>query len=301
MGTRFDWDDLQAFLAVARAGRLTAGARRLGVDHSTLSRRIAALEEALGAPLFHRDPMGYTPTEHGERLLETAEAMESLALGIQGELTGMRQSVTGAVRVGAPDGFGTRFLAPRMAELGRRHAGLEVQLVAMPRIFSLSKREADIAIGLSQPTQGRLHARKLTDYELGLYAAPAYLDGQPAITGMEQLTAHRFVAYIDDLIFTPELDYLPHVSRDIRPFLKSTSIVAQLEAVRAGAGIGVLPCFLAAPDPGLVRVLPDEVRLTRAFWLLVHSDLRRLARVRAVADFIAEEVAAAAALFSPSA
>lgn len=294
---RFDWDDLQAFLAVARTGRLTAGARRLGVDHTTLGRRIAALEGALAVPLFHRDPTGYALTTEGERLLGVAEAMEALALRALEQAAGPREEVTGTVRIGAPDGFGGSFLAPRMAELGRRHPGLEVQLVAMPRLFSLSRREADIAIALSQPEHGRMHARRLTDYELGLYAAPAYLAAHPEIRDPAQLAAHRFVAYIDDLIFTPELDYIPQVHRDIRPMFRSSSLIAQMRAIQAGTGIGVLPCFMASQEDGLARVLPGDVRLIRTLWLLVHSDLRTLAPVRAAADFIVEQVAGAPGLF----
>jgi len=299
MAGQFDWDDLQSFLAVARSGRLTLAARRMGVDHTTLGRRLQSLERALGANLFERHATGYSLTAQGESLLASAEAMEGLAMTIMEDLAGSSGSLSGAVRIGTPDGFGSFFLAPRIGQLAARHPDLEVQLVAMPRLFSLSKREADIAISLAQPDAGRLHGRKLTDYELGLYAARTYVAANPPIASVADLPGHRFISYIDDLLYTPELDYLPQISRDIRPQLKSASLVAQFRAVEAGAGIAVLPCFLVDGHADLVRLLPTEVSLIRSFWLLIHSDLRHLSRVRVTAEFIAEEVRRNSRLFRP--
>jgi DNA-binding transcriptional LysR family regulator len=299
MAGQFDWDDLQSFLAVARSGRLTLAARRMGVDHTTLGRRLQSLERALGANLFERHATGYSLTAQGESLLASAEAMEGLAMTIMEDLAGSAGSLSGAVRIGTPDGFGSFFLAPRIGQLAARHPDLEVQLVAMPRLFSLSKREADIAISLAQPDAGRLHGRKLTDYELGLYAARSYVAANPPISSVADLPGHRFISYIDDLLYTPELDYLPQISRDIRPQLKSASLVAQFRAVEAGAGIAVLPCFLVDGHADLVRLLPAEVSLIRSFWLLIHSDLRHLSRIRVTAEFIAEEVRRNSRLFRP--
>lgn len=300
----FEWSDLRFFLAVARTGRLGAAAARLGVEHSTVSRRLAALESALGAKLFDRHPHGYGLTAAGERLMTASEGMESLALAAQGEIGGTDLGVAGTVRVGAPDGFGTYFLAPRIGALAELHPELDLQLLAMPRLFSLSKREADIAISLSRPKEGRLHARKLTDYRLGLYAAPAYLDRHGAIDSRAALQRHRFIGYVDDLIYTPELDYVPLVAKDLRVRLKSSSLVAQMTATQAGAGVCVLPCFMAdlfaRPGPGaLVPILPGEVGLTRTFWLLTHTDTRDLARIRVAADFIAGVVQKGRALLLP--
>lgn len=200
---RFDWDDLRFFLAVARSGRLTAAARRLGADHATVSRRITSLEESLKAKLFERRPQGYALTGHGEQLLAKAESMETEALAIQSEIGGADMALSGTVRIGAPDGFGSTFLAPRFASLGKAYPGLELQLIAMPRLLSLSKREADVAITLAPPKEGKVVARKLCDYRLGLYASQDYLDAMPKVTAAEDLFAHRIVGYIDDLIFTP--------------------------------------------------------------------------------------------------
>lgn len=291
----FEWSDLRFFLAVARAGRLGAAATRLGVEHSTVSRRLSALEAALGAKLFDRHPHGYGLTAAGERLLAAAEGMESLALAAQGEIGGTDLGLAGTVRIGAPDGFGTFFLAPRIGALSELHPELDLQLLAMPRLFSLSKREADIAISLSRPKEGRLHARKLTDYRLGLYASRAYLERHGAIDSRAALPRHGFIGYVDDLIYTPELDYVPLVAKELRVRFKSSSLVAQMTATQAGAGVCMLPCFMAdlfaGPKPdALVPILPGEVGLTRTFWLLTHADTRDLARIRVAADFIAEVV-----------
>lgn len=224
--------------------------------------------------------------------------MESAAFLAQGMVADGDLALAGAVRIGAPDGFGSSFLAPRIGTLCERHPDLEVQLVAMPRVFSLSKREADIAISLSCPQEGRLFARKLTDYRLRLYGTRAYLDGRPPVAGRADLRGHSFIGYIDDLIFAPELDYVETIG-EIAPRIKSSSLVAQLKATLSGAGLCLLPCFIAAGEPALVPVLPDEVTITRSFWLIVHEDLRSLARISMTADFIAEAVRREQALFLP--
>ena len=252
---RFDWDDLRFFLAVARSGRLTAAARRLGADHATVSRRITSLEESLKAKLFERRPQGYTLTAHGERLLVRAENMETDALAIQSDIGGADMALAGTVRIGAPDGFGTVFLAPRLAKLAGVYPGLELQLIAMPRLLSLSKREADVAITLAPPKEGKVVARKLSDYRLGLYASRDYLDAMPTVTKPEDLFSHRIVGYIDDLIFTPELDYLDEIAKGLRAQVQSSSVLAQMNAVVSGAGIGVIHHFMAADEP--TRYVPD--------------------------------------------
>jgi len=295
----FDWDALQSFLAVARAGRLTVAAKLLRIDHSTLSRRIAGLEAALRVQLFTRTVSGYALTQQGERLLAAARAMEGVALTVLTEVGDASLQLAGSVRIGAPDGFGTQFLAPRLGALCQQHPALEVQLLTMPRLFSLSKREADLAIALAPPAEGRLHARKLSDYELGVYGAASYLDAQPPLRDRDDLAAHRFVGYIEELVYAPELDYLSLIANGLRPGLCSSNLVAQMQATLAGAGLCVLPCFMAEAQPALRRVLAEEVSLIRSFWLLVHTDMRDLARVRVTADFIAEEVRLSRGLFMP--
>jgi DNA-binding transcriptional LysR family regulator len=293
----FDWNDLRAFLAVARTGRLTAAAGRLGLDHSTLSRRIAGLEHGLKAKLFDRSPTGYRLTEQGTHLLPTAEEMERLALAAGDAVGGSAASVEGIVRIGSPEGFGSWFLAPRIAALAETFPQLRVQLVAAAATFSLSKRDADLVISVSRPQDGRLTVSRLIDYDLALYAAPVYLDRHPPIAGAADLKGHRFVTYIEDLLHFPELDFVRQVAPEGCTALESSNLVAQLRATVAGAGLCVLPAFLAAGDSRLVRILPAEVALTRSLWLIVHQDLAELARVKAVVRFIRNAVEAERSLF----
>jgi DNA-binding transcriptional LysR family regulator len=293
-----DWDNLRYFLAVARAGRLTTAARRLHVDHATCSRRIAALENSLSAKLFERRPQGYFLTSYGERLVAMAEVMESQALAAQNEVGGQDLSISGTVRIGAPDGFTTYFLAPRIGQLTARYPELEIQMVASPRLLSLSKREADIVISLNRPIEGKVVARKLTDYDLALFASRSYLKNAKPIATPEDLFAHPIIGYVDDLIFTPELNYLDEVAKGLRAKLQSSNLIAQMMATIAGRGLCVLPLFMTAQQATLVRVLPAVVSLHRSFWLTIHADLRSLARIRMIADFLSLEVRKARKVFT---
>jgi DNA-binding transcriptional LysR family regulator len=293
----FDWNDLKSFLATARTGRLTVAAARLHLDHTTLSRRIGGLEHALKAKLFDRSPTGYTLTEQGLRLLPVAEEMERLSIGAQELVGGTATNVEGVVRIGAPEGFGAYFLAPRIACLKDRYPMLQVQLIAASSVFSLAKRDADVVVSVSHPPAGRLLVSKLIDYELALYAAPSYLAAHPVIAEAQDLSQHSFVSYIGDLLNSPELNFLQHVAPEGAASLQSSNLVAQLKATLAGAGLCILPAFLAGEESGLVRVLPEEISLTRSLWLIVHQDLAELARVKAVVRFINETVEEAKTTF----
>jgi DNA-binding transcriptional LysR family regulator len=299
MGQPFDWDLIRAFLAVARAGKLTVGAKQLRIDHSTLSRRIATLEKSLGAKLFDHSISGYSLTPQGEQLLLRAETIESSIFSLDHQF-GQSSPICGSVRIGAPDGFGTTVLAPAIGRLAAAHPELEIDLVATPTVFSLSKREADIAVALACPPRGRLHGRKLTDFEFGVYAAKAEPTLWEDIKTPDDLAGRPFISYIEDLIYTPEIDYLGEICKSIVPRIRSASLVAQWQATAAGAGLCVLPCFMADPDERLVRVLPDKVRLPRTLWMIVHSDMRDIARIRLTCEFIAGEVRRLRSRFLPS-
>ena len=271
----------------------------MGTDHATVSRRVTSLEQKLGATLFSRSPRGYSLTDTGERLLAHAEAIESSAAHAQNEIAGEKYSLSGAVRIGAPDGFGAFFLAPRLAPLASRHPQLELQIVAMPRMFSLSKREADIAIGLARPDKGRLFSRKLIDYTLHVYASSRYLESATPIRGPEDFREHPLIGYIADLIFMPELDYMSTVADNLIPRLSSTNLFAQMYATEAGAGLCILPDFLARDRPGLVSVLPEQIELTRTFWIMAHLDSRESTRIQTVIAFISDQVKRAKHIFAP--
>ncbi|MEH2549920.1 DNA-binding transcriptional LysR family regulator [Bradyrhizobium sp. AZCC 2262] len=289
MGQPFDWDLIRSFLAVARAGKLTVGAKHLRIDHSTLSRRIATLEKSLGAKLFDHSVTGYSLTAQGEQLLSRAETVESSILSLDRQF-GQSSRISGAVRIGSPDGFGTTVLAPAIGKLAAAHPELEIDLVAMPAVFSLSKREADIALALACPPKGRLHGRKLTDLDFGVYAAKSEPSLWEGVKSRDDLSGLRFISYIEDLLYTPELDYLPEICKSITPQIRSSSLVAQLQAARAGAGLCVLPRFLAGRDESLVQVLPNEAIFSRTLWMIVHSDMKDIERIQITCDFIVEEV-----------
>ena len=225
--------------------------------------------------------------------------METTAISAQSLIEEADLSMSGTVRIGSTDGFGAFFLAPRIGTLQRDHPNLEILLLAMPRVYSLSKREADIAVGLAQPSEGRLYSRKLTDYQLGVYGSKDYLAQHAPIEGIKDLSRHAFISYIDDMMYAKELNYIPRVDPAIRPRLKISNPIAQLKSTVSGYGLCVLPCFIADFESQLTRVLPDEVTLTNSFWLIVHSEQRRLARVRVAADFIRDEVNLARNIFLP--
>lgn len=280
-----NWDDVRIFLAVARAGQILGAARRLELNHATVSRRVAALEDALGAKLFRRLTTGSELTPSGERFLQTAERMEADMIAARSELAGGDEAISGIVRIGAPDGFGVAFLAARLGALTARHGDLRIQLVPVPRSFSLSRREADIAITTERPAEGRLVAQKLVDYSLGLYASRAYARANGLPVTQAELKDHRLVGYVPDLVFSPSLACAQEFSPDWDAAFSISSALGQVEAVRSGAGIGILHAFIARALPDLVPVAAAKP-IRRAYWLVYHESVRPLRRIQAVAGFI---------------
>jgi DNA-binding transcriptional LysR family regulator len=284
-----DWDDARIFLAAARHGQMLAAARGLGINQATVSRRITALESDLQTKLLVRRTNGCELTDDGRALVASLERIETQFIQAQAGLQRTESAVSGNVRIGAPDGFGVSFAAPRLGELAERHPELAVQLVPVPRSFSLSQREADIAVMVGRPTAGRLVARRLTDYTLGLYAAKDYLKRHGAPKSEAELQRHRLVGYVEDLIYSPALNFASEFSRNWRSSIEISSATGQLEAVRAGAGIGILHDYLARTHAELKPVLP-QLSATRAYWMVFHESLRDVARVQAVAAFLADIV-----------
>ncbi|VWX62805.1 Transcriptional regulator, LysR family [Burkholderiales bacterium 8X] len=285
-----DWDGLRFFLELARSGTLVTAARRLAVDHTTVARRIQALEKQMGTTLFAREAGGHRLTEAGRRLQPQVEAMERAFQAVESTAPASQEGLSGLVRVGATEGFGTLVLAPRLAAFARQHPSLVIDLLAMPRLLHLSRREADIVISLERPARGPVVVRKLTDYSLHLYASKDYLASQPAIENREDLRGHTFISYVDDLLFSKELQYLDELLRPDSFALRSTSILAQHQATLSGAGIAVLPAFIAGGDARLVRILPEQASFTRTFWMSVSAETRHLARMQATWNFICETV-----------
>jgi len=284
-----DWDDLRVFLAVARSDSLSAAARVLKIDPATVGRRIARLEDALSARLFAKSPQGYAVTEAGQRLLPHAEAAERAMGAAEEDLRGEAGALSGQIRIGAPDGCANYLLPQVVAAICDENPGLEVQIVALPRVFNLSKREADMAVGVSPPSAGRLTVQKLTDYHLHLAASRAYLDRTGPILRRDDLRGRRIIGYIPDMIFDKELDYLSEIGAEAVG-LGSNSVSVQLNWLRHGAGVGMVHGFAMPAAPELVKVLGDEVRLTRSFWLIRHADDRRVERLVRFADLLTQGV-----------
>jgi len=291
-----DWHNLRYFLAVARAGKLTAAARRLGQDHTTVGRRIASLESAFQSKLFERRPDGYRLTEAGQRLYENVDALESSVWEIQRNIAGRTQHVEGVVRIGAPDDFGNVFLAKRIGELQGLHPGLKIELITLPYPLSVSKRE----VGIERPVEGRLFVRKLTDFEMRLYATRDYIDAHGPIDGAPDLARQMWIGCVSDFNSAALLDAATGL--DCTPPLRFTcsSFAGQLAAAVSGAGVAMLPRYVADQETSLTPVLPDVVKATQAYHMVVHADLRDLPRVRTAANYIAQKVIEARAPFLPS-
>lgn len=280
-----EWDDLRIFACVARDGSLAEAAKGLRLDPATLSRRIARLERQAGTALFLKSPRGYALTAAGHRLLPHAEAMAARARAGVAALAG-DDRLRGRVRIGAPDGVANHVLPAVLTAIRAAHPDLGLDLVALPRVLDLGRREADLAITVSAPKAGRLKVRRLCDYRLSLAAHRDYLAAHPPLRDRADLKNHAIVGYIPDMIFDADLDYLGEVGAGA-PGLASNSAAVQLGLVRAGAGIGVVHDFMLAGAPDLRRVLPDQVRLTRAFHLSRHGDAGGPLITRA-ADLLAE-------------
>lgn len=280
-----DWDDLRIFLAVARRESLSGAGKSLRIDPATVGRRIHRLESTLSARLFTKTPQGYSLTEDGKRLMDPALAAEAALAQARDSLHENDKGLTGQIRLGAPDGSANYLLPQILMQISADNPGLEIQLVALPRVFNLSKREADMAIAVSRPETGRLTVQKLTDYHLHLAASRDYLAQNPPITRLADLQHHRIVGYIADMIFDKELDYLGEFGTTA-PDISSNSVSVQTQLMRAGAGVGMVHDFVMPFAPELVRVLPQDLSLTRSFWLVRHADDAQIERLNRFADLL---------------
>jgi DNA-binding transcriptional LysR family regulator len=291
-----NWDDMRFFLSLCRTKSFVAAAHELKVTHSTVARRISALEASLQTQLFQRTEKGCQVTPAGEALLPYAERLESTVINLEENVSGRDRQLSGCIRLGTPDGIGNCYLAARLCQFQKNHPALEIELIPVPMYYSLSKREIDILITLTRPKAGRFIARKLTRYRLGLYATKPYLENQPEITSREDLRGHRFVGYIEDLLYDQNLRFMDEFYPGATPIFRTSTMLAQLKAVLAGAGIGVVPFFMANGEKQLVPVLPDQ-SIERDFWLQFNPDSKHIARVRATIDFLVNQVKAEEELF----
>jgi DNA-binding transcriptional LysR family regulator len=285
-----NWDDIRIFLTVARQGGLAAAAHSLNINHTTVARRLTALETRLRARLVVRSPTGITLTPAGRNFVKHAERMEHGALAAQQQVYAADSSVGGKVRLATREAFGAWLVCPRVGLLKQRHPDVELELVSEARNISLLKRDADIAVSLHRPSQSRVIVQKLTDYRLGLFASHTYLKKHPPIRRIDDLKQHNVIWYVGDMIDMDEQRYMHRITSMARAGFRATDILAQYAAMTASAGIGIIPLYQASQDPALARVLGRDVEEIRTYWMSTHPDSHSLPNVRAVAEFLVDIV-----------
>lgn len=278
------WDDMKIFLAVAREESLSGAGRILKLDPATVGRRIARLEQAMDSPLFVKSPQGYALSAAGERLMVHGEQAEQAMRAAKEAMVGSSETLSGQIRVGAPDGCANYLLPQVCADIAAANPDLDIQIVALPRVVNLSRREADIAISVSPPSAGQLLVQKITDYKLSVVGSRRYLR-EDELQTIDDLRAHRMVGYIPDMIFDTELDYLSEIGID-HVSLASNSVPVQLRLVINGGGLCVAHDFCLPSHRALIKVLPDEISLTRSFYMVRHQGDQRSDRLNRFADAI---------------
>ncbi len=283
-----NWNDIKIFLQVARTQRLSAAALSLNVDSSTVSRRLHQLEKDLQVRLFERGADGHQLTEQGLQLLQSSQLMEQTFQGCVAQLQGGDLELSGSVKLGTTEAFGSFFVVPNMAAFNQQHQQIHVEILPLPRVIKLSQHEADIAITIGKPRNTSYIVNKLTDYRLRLYASKHYLR-QHSIHSFDDLAQQRWIGYVDSMDFNQQLSFLHDIFPQVQPVIKSSSAVAQYMAVKNGLGIAILPCFMAESDPDLQCLFVDEIDITRDFYLVAHPDNKHIKRVEMLWDYLKEQ------------
>lgn len=282
-------NDLLVLLAVSRTAKFTTAAHTLGMTHTTVSRRIAALEKSLGGRVLARSEDGWELTELGQRAVVVAEQMET-AVAELGNTGQGPDAVTGVVRMTATDGFSAYIASPAVAKLRRRHPGLSVEIVTVTRQALQQRSGLDIEVVVGEPRVHRAEAMKLGDYELGLYAARDYLTENGAPATVDDLSEHRLVYFVDSMLQVDDLDAPRRLFPEMKDALTSTNVFVHVEATRAGAGIGFLPCFMADLHPDLVRLFPDTVAERLPYWMVLRPDSMRRPAIAALVQALKDQM-----------
>lgn len=281
------WDDLRLVLAIARSANLAAAAATLALNHSTVFRRLNAIERELGSKLFERLPTGYRPTASGARMIESAERMETEALALDRELTGRDARLSGQLRVTCSETMAYGGLIAEIARFRTVHPGISVDLSVDNRVIDLSRREADVALRVNRPTQGDLFGRKLNDIRWSLYASRDYLKANPAPKRISDLPGHAVIGWFDAR--TKAADWLAaNVSAEQMAF-RTGGPINQFIAAKEGLGIALLPTYLARGSE-LVRVLGPLKDISTELWIVTHRALKDTARVRAFMEMVGDGV-----------
>ena len=275
-----DWEDLHHFVTLAREGTLSAAARTLGVDHATVARRVAALEDSTGLKLIDRRSRATTLTDDGKRIAMVAAPMEEAAFAIGRAAQAAKPGVDGEVTVSAPPNFASSVIAPQLVRLRQQYPGIRIKLIGEKRQASLSRREADIALRLMRPVEAGLFVRKIGSFGFSLYGAPGYLEKTPP-------HAFAFIGYDASLADSPQEIWLRSIIGEREVVLRTNDLETQAAAARSGLGIAALPHYLGDGDPRLERHVVTQRPVSRDVWLAVHRDLRQVPAVRAVMEFLA--------------
>ena len=281
-----DWDDLKVFLHAARGGSLGSAAKRLRVDQSTISRRVAHLECTLGMALFERLPSGLRVNEAGERLLCHAERIESAVIAMREDVQCGGSRMAGRVRLATMEGIASLYLASRFSRLRQQHPNLTIELLTSPQTVSVNRREADLFLSFFMPNGLGMVSERLGCFRLGLYGSRSYFDQEGIPESPADLARHSFVTYIDDLIQLNSVRWLDDVIKNPTVSFHSNSMIAQMNAAAGGLGLVLLPSFATNGRDDLVPVLQDRLSTTRELWINVHNDLQFVPRIRAVSGFL---------------
>ena len=288
-GRRPSADDLLVLLAVGRSGRYNIAAEELGLNHTTISRRIAALEGSIGGRVLARVGGGWELTDLGREALSAAEAVESAVRSLTVDPSGVR-TLEGVVRISATDGFSAYIAAPAAARVQRNHPNIAVEIVAATRRATQQRSGLDVEVVVGEPKVHRAKAIRLGDYCLGLYGSREYLAEHGTPTGITHLARYPLVYFIDSMLQVDDLDRATSFAPTMRESVTSTNVFVHVEATRAAAGIGLLPCFMADRHDDLVRVLPDAVAIQLTYWLVTRAETLRRPEVAAVVDAIRERM-----------
>ncbi len=284
-------NDLLVLLAVSRTAKFTTAAHNLGLTHSTVSRRIAALEKSLGGRVLARSDDGWELTDLGERAVAVAEQMETAVAELESPGQGP-ETVSGVVRMTATDGFSAYVASPAVAKLRRRHPGLSVEIVTVTRQALQQRSGLDIEVVVGEPRVHRAEAIELGEYELGLYASRDYLAANGTPASVEEVSDHRLVYFVDSMLQVDDLDAPRRLFPEMKDALTSTNVFVHVEATRAGAGIGFLPCFMADRHPDLVRLFPESVAERLPYWMVLRPDSMRRPAIAAVVQGLKDEMLA---------
>jgi DNA-binding transcriptional LysR family regulator len=294
MQIRMDWSDLRIVLAVRRAGTLTAAARTLGLSQSTVTRRLVALHKALGARVLERRGPVYALTPLGERLWPMLADMEERALALERVAQDLDARPAGVVRITTVDALAVRLLAPGLPRFRARYPDITLEIDSTPRTLDLGRREADLALRLGKPRQETLIARKVGRLGLALYAGTSYVAHRP-LPKPGSLEGHEFIDDDEEQSWAQDVKWARGLTAGARVAARMQTWQGRMAAVEAGAGIAVLPCFLGDGSRSLRRIGKPSDVVHYDLWLLVHRELRQVARIRAVHDFVAALVAENAA------